>query len=79
MLEYRKYGESIGKTVFEYFVEGRSEERGTVLLDRESGEASIEELASTDRFSIYAMHLLSRLRNDFRNGSVSDSGIVAWH
>lgn len=79
MLDYRKCSEDIGKTMFEYFVEGRTEERGTVALDHASGEASIEELASTDRFSIYAMHLLSRLRKEAREGSVSDSGTVAWY
>lgn len=79
MLEYRKCGEDVGRTAFEYFVEGRSEERGTVPLDRESGEASIEELAGTDRFSIYAMHLLSRLRKEAHDGHVSDFGTVAWY
>jgi hypothetical protein len=79
MLDYRKCGEDIGKTMFEYFVEGRSEERGTVILDHESGEAVVDELASTDKFSIYAMHLLSQLRKEAREGNVSDSGTVAWY
>lgn len=79
MLEYRKCGEDSMKLTFEYFVEGRREERGTVSLDLASGEASVDELAGTDGFSIYAMHLLSRLRKEAREGSVSDSGTVAWY
>lgn len=79
MLEYRKCGENSEKSAFEYFVEGRTDERGTVSLDRASGGVVIEELAYTDEFRIYAMHLMSRLRKEFREGSVSDSGMVAWY
>ena len=79
MLRYNLIKNEENKLTYEYFVEGRKEERGICFIDLATGEAQVEKLAKTDEFSWYAFHLLSTLRSQYKENNFLDSGMVAWY
>lgn len=79
MLKYNLIEAEENNLTYEYFVEGREDERGLASIDLTTGEAQIKELANTDTVQLYALHLLSTLRNQYKINDFRETGMVAWY
>lgn len=77
MLKYELIEENESKALYKYFPEGGSES-GVVVIDKKSGECSIENLSSNDRYQRYAIKMFKRLRELLASKSFEKTGIIAW-
>ncbi len=77
MVRY-KTDKNDGKTaVLSYFVEGSDDNPGKVAFDISTKTASLIELASEDRHSQYANHLMVALEDHW--DGMPDNGTIMWY
>ena len=68
------------ESVYVYLPEGKDTDRGTVIWDARKGDARVGKAAVCDEYTIYARHLMKRLRDEFaESGMLPKSGEVAWY
>lgn len=77
MLDYEKTHADENARSFDYFVEGRKEDRGTVIYHVASGEADVVAPAPGDYANYYANHLLLELERN--RGNLPDFGCLMWY
>ena len=66
--------------VFTYLPEGNEDDPGTVVWDFEKRDARVGSKAKCDGYTIYARHLMKRLRDEFsEHERLPESGEVAWY
>ncbi|MEE8705061.1 MAG: hypothetical protein SOH58_08715 [Olsenella sp.] len=66
--------------VFAYLPEGDGGDMGTVIWDSKKNDARVGSKAREDDYTIYARHLMKRLRDEFaEHGKLPESGEVAWY
>lgn len=78
MLKYNIIAKDDKKIVYRYYPEGENE-FGVISVNIETGECSIDELSSNDEHQIYAMKMISRIKELNENDSYEEEGIVAWY
>jgi hypothetical protein len=80
MLKFRLKRATEDECEYVYLVEGKADDSGTVIWDRRANEARVGNMAAGDEFTIYARHLMKRLRDEFMDsGVLPESGMVAWY
>lgn len=78
MLKYILVKETAEQIVYEYFPEG-GDAFGVVIYNTVSGSCTIQELADNDRYQIYALKLMKKIREFAKNNAFSRDGIIAWY
>lgn len=80
MLKFFLLGEDGDDIVFAYLPEGDDSDRGTVIWDTKESDARVGSKAMCDKYTMYARHLMKRLRDEFaEHGELPKSGEVAWY
>lgn len=79
MLDYRVVHIGDKQAIYDYFVEGKQSQKGTISINLDTKKCSIDSLPEQDRHKDYAFHLMRRLEEMARDGEFRDSGTVMWY
>lgn len=78
MLKYEQIENNSKYAVYKYYPEGKSE-AGVLAVSKINKEIIRLDLAPDDEFKWYALKLYKRIKNWIDNGTLPQTGKIAWY
>lgn len=80
MLDYRKTGGDSDYPVYEYLIEGKQDESGKIVFDRNAMDGKMLDHPESVKYQRYASKLIGHLDRQMREtGSLRESGTYMWY